>query len=69
MQKIEMVSNVTTISKKPNTNPTLNDSICRTHAIGEKRASTISPKYSGLKFSYPVSASVVDFKLPITKAS
>ena len=50
-QNADIVINVKMIIINPNMNPTLNVSILRTQAKGEKRARTISPKYSCFKSS------------------
>ena len=50
-QNADIVINVKMIIINPNMNPTLNVSILRTQDKGEKRARTISPKYSCFKSS------------------
>ena len=69
MQKAEMVTRVKNIIQKPSMKPTLNASIFRTQARGEKNATTTKAKYSCLMFLIPDRAWVVDLRLPIMKAS
>ena len=68
-QNTLIVMTVRTIIAKPNMNPTLNVSICLTHANGEKAARTINPKYSCFRSLSENRASIVDFIDPITNAS
>lgn len=68
-QNVEIVMIVTIIIANPNMNPILNVSIFLIQARGEKRARTISPKYSCLSSDIPDRARVVDLIPSITKAN